>query len=63
MGPTRHPWAQRDVSRARQYSVNGERRHYVLLRAADETTTTEHVRQLILRAYAEHEQQSGTASA
>ena len=62
-------WDQRDTRGpsvtfpARQYSVNGERRHYVLLRAADETTTTEHVRQLILRAYAEHEQQSGTASA
>lgn len=43
---------------ARQYSVNGERRHYVLLRATDDTKTTEPIRQLILRAYAEHEERS-----
>lgn len=40
---------------ARQYSVNGERRHYVLLRAAEETATTEPLRDRILRAYADHE--------
>jgi hypothetical protein len=44
---------------ARQYSVNGERRHYVLLRATDETKTTEPIRQLILKAYAEYEERSG----
>lgn len=48
---------------ARQYSVNGERRHYVLLRATDETKTTEPIRQLILRAYAEYEQRSDAADA
>lgn len=47
----------------RQYSVNGERRHYVLLRATDETSTTEPVRQLILHAYAEHEERSEARSA
>ena len=40
---------------ARQYSANGERRHYVLLRAAEESATTEPLRDLILRAYADHE--------
>ena len=48
---------------ARQYSVNGERRHYVLLRATDETKTTEPIRQLILRAYAEFEEQSESGNA
>ncbi len=48
---------------ARQYSVGGERRHYVLLRATDDTTTTEPIRQLILRAYAEHEEQHKTTEA
>ena len=40
---------------ARQYSANGERRHYVLLRAAEESATTEPLRDRILRAYADHE--------
>ena len=40
---------------ARQYSVNGERRHYALLRAAEETATTQPPRDRILRAYADHE--------
>ena len=48
---------------ARQYSVGGERRHYVLLRATDDTKTTEPIRQLILRAYAEHEEQAETTEA
>lgn len=47
---------------ARQYSVDGERRHYVLLRATDDTASTEPVRQLILKAYAEHEERSGTTA-
>ena len=43
---------------ARQYSVNGERRHFVLLRATDDAATTEPLREHVLRAYAEHEDQS-----
>ncbi len=43
---------------ARQYLVNGERRHYVLLRAAGETGNAEPLRELILSAYAACEQGS-----
>lgn len=39
---------------ARQYSVNGERRHFVLLRAGSDTATVEPLKNQILRAYAEH---------
>jgi hypothetical protein len=40
---------------ARQYSVNGERRSFALLRPVADTTAQEAVRDLILAAYAEHE--------
>jgi hypothetical protein len=41
---------------ARQYSVNGERRSFALLRpSGGDTTATDRVRDLILQAYAEHE--------
>jgi hypothetical protein len=40
---------------ARQYSVNGERRSFALLRPLVDTTAQERVRDLILQAYAEHE--------
>ena len=41
---------------ARQYSVNGERRSFALLRpAAGDATAQNRVRDLILQAYAEHE--------
>jgi hypothetical protein len=40
---------------ARQYLVNGKRRHYVLLRAAEETATTNPLRDRIFQAYADHE--------
>ena len=43
---------------ARQYSVNGERRHFALLRAIEAPAASEPLRQHILRAYAEHEEQS-----
>ena len=42
---------------ARQYSVNGERRSFALLRPTVDATAQERVRGLILDAYAEHEQQ------
>ena len=40
---------------ARQYSVNGERRSFALLRPAAETTSQERIRDLILEAYAAYE--------
>jgi hypothetical protein len=41
---------------ARQYSVNGERRSFALLRPVADTNAQDVVRDLILSAYAEHEQ-------
>ena len=41
---------------ARQYSVNGERRSFALLRPTTDATAQEAVRDLILQAYAEYEQ-------
>ena len=41
---------------ARQYSVNGERRSFALLRPATEAGAQDAVRDLILAAYAEYEQ-------
>ena len=41
---------------ARQYSVNGERRTFALLRPiAGDATAQDRLRELILQAYAEHE--------
>ena len=40
---------------ARQYSVNGERRSFSLLRALSEPSALERLRQVILDAYAEHQ--------
>ena len=40
---------------ARQYSVNGERRSFALLRPTGDTDAQNHIRDLILQAYAEHE--------
>lgn len=41
---------------ARQYSVNGERRSFALLRPLNDTVAQERVRDLVLEAYAEYEQ-------
>ena len=41
---------------ARQYSVNGERRSFALLRPIADTTAQQAVRDRILEAYAEYEQ-------
>lgn len=41
---------------ARQYSVNGERRTFALLRPTSDTSDTDHVRDLILAAYAQYEE-------
>jgi hypothetical protein len=40
---------------ARQYSVNGERRSFALLRPLIDTTAQDRIRDLILSAYAETE--------
>ncbi len=40
---------------ARQYSVNGERRSFALLRPVGDTTAQDRIRDLVLQAYAEHE--------
>ena len=42
---------------ARQYSMNGERRSFALLRPIVDTTAQNHIRELILEAYAEYERQ------
>ena len=43
---------------ARQFSVNGERRSFALLRPIVDTTSQDRLRDLILQAYAEHEEQA-----
>ena len=47
---------------ARQYSVNGERRSFALLRPAADATAQERVRDLILQAYQEHEATAAVSS-
>ena len=53
-------WERRNGGRnvtfpARQYSVNGERRSFTLLRPVVDTASQDRLRDLILAAYAEHE--------
>ena len=47
---------------ARQYSVNGERRSFALLRPIGDTTQQSQVRELILEAFQEYEAQAAIAS-
>jgi len=47
---------------ARQYSVNGERRSFALLRPIADATAQEGIRELILEAYAEREARGAVAS-
>jgi hypothetical protein len=47
---------------ARQYTVNGERRSFSLLRPIVDATSQDKVRDLILQAYAEYEAASAVAS-
>ena len=47
---------------ARQYNVNGERRSFALLRPIVDTTAQGKLRELILDAFAEWEQQAAVAS-
>ena len=43
---------------ARQYSVNGERRSFALLRPIVDASAQERIRDLVLQAYAEHERET-----
>ena len=45
---------------ARQYSVNGERRSFALLRPVVDAAATDRIRDFILMAYAEYEEQLAT---
>src|SRR5262245_14357649 len=47
---------------ARQYAVNGERRSFALLRPIADVHAQERVRDLVLQAYAEHEQEAAAAA-
>jgi hypothetical protein len=47
---------------SRQFSINGERRSYALLRPQNDTTAQNRIRDLILQAYGEHESESAVAS-
>jgi hypothetical protein len=47
---------------SRQYSVNGERRNFALLRAVTDGAAQERLRQLILQAYSDHQQRMALAS-
>jgi hypothetical protein len=47
---------------ARQYAVNSERRSFALLRPISDVHAQERVRDLVLQAYSEYEEQAATAS-
>jgi hypothetical protein len=46
---------------ARQYSTNGERRSFTLLRPIADTAAQARIRDFILKAYAENEERAATA--
>ena len=47
---------------ARQYSVNGERRSFALLRPVSDATSQDRIRDIVLQAYTEHEAEAAVAS-
>src|SRR5919204_1413858 len=47
---------------ARQYSVNGERRSFSLLRPLSDSTSQEKLRDLVLQAYAEYEAEAAVSA-
>lgn len=47
---------------ARQYSVNGERRSFSLLRPIADATAQDRVREAILQAYSEYEEKAAVAT-
>jgi hypothetical protein len=48
---------------ARQYAVNGERRSFALLRPIVDAHAQERVRELVLQAYAEYEDETASEAA
>ena len=48
---------------ARSYAINGERRSFALLRPIIDATAQERIRDLILSAYDQHEQEASAESA
>ncbi len=61
-------WERRSGGRnvtfpARQYSLNGERRSFALLRPIIDATAQDRVRDLILEAFAAYEEQESTRDA
>jgi len=62
-------WERRSGNRhsvtfpARQYAVNGERRSFALLRPIADVSAQERIRDLVLEAYAEHEERAAITSA
>lgn len=61
-------WQQRNGSGcnvtfpARPFMVNGERRNFALIRAVDDRSAEDRLRQLVLHAYHAENGQSGTAT-
>jgi len=47
---------------ARQYAVNGERRSFALLRPIADAAAQDRIRELVLQAYAEYEQEATEAA-
>ena len=47
---------------ARQYSVNGERRSFSLLRPIGDATAQDRIREAILQAYTEYEERAAVAT-
>ena len=47
---------------ARQYSVNGERRSFSLLRPIGDATAQDRIREAILQAYIEYEEKAAVAT-
>ena len=47
---------------ARQYSVNGERRSFALLRPIDDVAAQDRIRDLILEAYSSYEREFAQTS-
>ena len=48
---------------ARQYAINGERRSFALLRPITDASAQERVRELVLQAYAEYEDETASEAA
>jgi hypothetical protein len=57
-------WARRDGNGqnvtfpARQYTVEGDRRSFLLLRAVEDVAALDHLRDLVLRAFLTHDRDS-----